>query len=154
MHSYCMSFPALKKWAGFHSAWWDCASERGRKEPSPPPNERSDESQFAGPAAMTACLWENLPTGKGREKRLPGWRDSFPSSLILIGRVYVWGKGVLPIGNNKCFVAGARSFQHKDDIYLFKVWPVGFYKNVLRRFCLWAELLFQWEKNRVWKAFG
>lgn len=50
-------------------------------------------------------VW-GVSVSRGRVERLPRWACSVPPSRPLIGRSHGWGKEILPIGNNWCFVAG------------------------------------------------
>lgn len=70
-------------------------------------------------------VW-GVSVSRGRVDQLPRWTCSVPPSQPLIGCSHGWGKEILPIGNNWCFVAGPSCPDTKltfiGDQLLFRFW--------------------------------
>lgn len=130
--------------AGFFSAWLveSFHSERQRNQLPPKVKEMTSHSWEHVLLWLSVCE-KTCQQGKVERSGCQGEETLFPSSLLLIGWVPVWGKGILPIGNNQCFVAGAKSF-HKADIYWQRVCPVGL-KQI--------QLIVNSDSHISWSAF-
>ena len=77
-------------------------------------------------------VW-GVSVSRGRVEPLPRWACSVPPSWPLIGRSHGWGKEILPIGNNWCFVAGPSCPDTKLTFIGNKVAPQVFEKVTLKK---------------------